>query len=174
MKRAIRYASMAAALLFGAAAADGQQITSSVVGSGWTAATNGTVIVAGTLGQTIIGPVGSNPIVGQGFWYTLPVGTSGIRERYEAGNSDAVVLRQNTPNPFSTHTVIGVELPDRREISLKLYDGLGRQRAVLAEGVRDAGRVVIELTSDELESGRYTVQLVSGSIRRSIAITVVK
>jgi hypothetical protein len=150
-------------------------VEQSVIGSGWTASFDGNVGIAGTVGQTIIGPIGSAPILGQGFWYALPKPTVGeVRERFEAGSTDAVALHQNAPNPFSDRTTIRIDLPERREISLKLYDGLGRQRAVLAEGMRDAGIVVVELTAEDLESGRYTLQLTSGSLRRTITMNVVK
>ena len=50
-----------------------------------------------------------------------------------------VTLYQNHPNPFNPQTVIRFYLPEAQEISLAVYDVVGRQIVRLAEGKREKG-----------------------------------
>jgi hypothetical protein len=49
-------------------------------------------------------------------------------------------LLQNYPNPFNPHTTFTFDIPLRTEVTLSLYDLLGREVAVVLKGVQDAGR----------------------------------
>ena len=51
-------------------------------------------------------------------------------------------LYQNIPNPFNPETAISFNIPERTYVSLKIFDGLGREAA--------------EIYSGELSEGRYT------------------
>lgn len=72
-------------------------------------------------------------------------------------------LRQNYPNPFNSSTTIGYELARRSSVSLKVYNMLGQELAVLAEGEEGPGfmRVVWRGTSrsGDLPSGVYFCRL---------------
>lgn len=62
-----------------------------------------------------------------------------------AGDSDdglprTVELAQNYPNPFNPATTVSFSLPAASRVRLHVTDMLGRRVAVLAEGVRTAGR----------------------------------
>ncbi|MGE5313082.1 MAG: GEVED domain-containing protein [Acidobacteriota bacterium] len=48
-------------------------------------------------------------------------------------------LLQNSPNPFNPSTEIGFELPERAQVSLAIYDALGRLVATLVNGVMEPG-----------------------------------
>jgi hypothetical protein len=56
---------------------------------------------------------------------------------------DAVPLRnelhQNYPNPFNPSTLIRFEVSTKASVSLKIYDVLGRELTVLANGILPAG-----------------------------------
>ena len=43
------------------------------------------------------------------------------------------------PNPFNSHTVIRFSLPERNDVSLSVYDLLGRELIILAQGEWEAG-----------------------------------
>ena len=49
------------------------------------------------------------------------------------------VLEGNYPNPFNTQTTIRFGLPESTQVTLVVYDVLGRQVRVLVDGTREAG-----------------------------------
>ena len=61
----------------------------------------------------------------------------------EEGNTaetpQAFTLHRNVPNPFNPGTAIGYELTQPVQVSLRIYDLLGREVAVLVGGMMDAG-----------------------------------
>jgi hypothetical protein len=65
--------------------------------------------------------------------YTTAVGEDA------SGLPSAFALAQNYPNPFNPETIIGYQLPSSGEVSLKVYDVLGNEIAILVEGVEQAG-----------------------------------
>jgi hypothetical protein len=149
-------------------------LKSSVLGGGGSIATNGSSLIAGTIAQPVIGPITSNTIIiGQGFWYVLPAASiSGVR--YSPGGAgSAVVLHQNTPNPFTAATAIAFDLPSAGHVSLKLYDAMGHEVRTLVEDVRQAGRTTVIADADGLESGTYTARLIANGASRSIMMVVV-
>ena len=68
-------------------------------------------------------------------------------------------LHQNYPNPFNPSTVISYALPEDGEISIILYDLLGREVATIFEGVQQAGSYSFRYRPVGLSSGVYIYQL---------------
>jgi Zinc carboxypeptidase/Secretion system C-terminal sorting domain/Carboxypeptidase regulatory-like domain len=68
-------------------------------------------------------------------------------------------LSQNYPNPFNPSTTIKYQLPQSGNVSLKVYDVLGREVASLANGFKSAGSYTITFNSSSLPSGIYFYQL---------------
>jgi hypothetical protein len=181
MKR--RWFQLAAMLCFAVLAAPvarGQtQIQKSVIGSGAAGAAGttatGTVIMAGTIGQTIIGHVSNSSNTGSlGFWYTLKKSTVGVEEEHHAQTGAEISSVQVAPNPVSDIAEIKVILPAGGPVSLKLYDAVGRERQTLIDGVREAGLITVTLGAQDLASGNYTLVLTAGGTHRTVAMRVVK
>lgn len=65
-------------------------------------------------------------------------------------------LAQNYPNPFNPSTRIGFALDAPGDVTLKVYDLLGREAAVLLQNVRrDAGEQEVTFDASNLASGIY-------------------
>jgi hypothetical protein len=74
------------------------------------------------------------------------------------------LLYQNYPNPFNPSTVISYRLPGASEVTLAVFDILGRQVAVLENGRKAAGSYSIRFTAaggdgQGLASGVYLCRL---------------
>ncbi len=73
-------------------------------------------------------------------------------------------LRQNYPNPFNPSTTISFDIPSDCNISLKVYDILGREVSTIADGYFTAGSypVIFDASRLSLASGVYFYRLVAG------------
>ena len=90
-----------------------------------------------------------------------PHGTTGVAfEKTEV--TDQPSLLQNYPNPFNPKTVIRFKLHDSGFMSLKVYDIVGREVAVLLDEKKSPGEYEIEWDSSNLPSGVYLYRLTSG------------
>jgi len=76
-------------------------------------------------------------------------------------------LQQNYPNPFNSNTIISYALDSPAEISLEIYDLLGRLISTLDSGLKQAGNHEIvwnglNASSQEVASGIYFYRLKAG------------
>lgn len=86
---------------------------------------------------------------------------------------DAMSLEQNWPNPFNPSTMLAFTLAEPMHVRLALYDAMGREVRVLAEGMHAAGRTVVSVDASTLPSGSYFYRLTSGagtSARRMLLV----
>lgn len=72
-------------------------------------------------------------------------------------------LEQNYPNPFNPSTLISYSLPSNGNVSIKIYDVIGREVAELVNDYQSAGKYVISFNSSDLSSGVYFYRLISSS-----------
>ena len=68
-------------------------------------------------------------------------------------------LRQNYPNPFNPETKISYALPSREWVTLKIFNILGEEVALLADGFRDAGYGEAVWHAGHYPSGMYVARL---------------
>jgi hypothetical protein len=83
---------------------------------------------------------------------------TGVRAEPVAG-PDAFVLGQNYPNPFNPSTLIPFSVPVTGRILLAVYDVLGREVAVLEDGVVLQGSHTARFDARLLPSGMYFAEL---------------
>ena len=84
----------------------------------------------------------------------------------------AAALSQNYPNPFNPSTEIAYELSAPEYVRLEVFDMSGRSVAVLADGMRAAGRHSVRFEAGGLPSGLYAYRLQVGgeAIARRMAL----
>ncbi len=68
-------------------------------------------------------------------------------------------LDQNAPNPFNPATVISYQLSTLGNVSLKVYDVLGREVATLVNEMKKPGRYEVRFDGSRLPSGLYFYRL---------------
>ncbi|WP_169304788.1 T9SS type A sorting domain-containing protein [Chloroherpeton thalassium] len=87
--------------------------------------------------------------------------TTGTSSAYESTVSQPAdfQLYQNYPNPFNPTTVISYYLSEVGEVSLKVYDLLGREVAKLVDERQTSGRHQATFNSANLPSGLYFYRL---------------
>jgi hypothetical protein len=105
---------------------------------------------------------------------TLPVESAHTDEliRYvTTGVSEAAVnqtpqdfsLLQNYPNPFNPSTSIDYQLPVSGLVTLKVFDLLGREAAMLVNDVKKAGSYHLSWDAINLPSGMYVYRITAGN-----------
>ena len=97
------------------------------------------------------------------FYATIGVGASKagdpVAEEAPAEVPAAFALEQNYPNPFNPATTLTFGLPENSDIQLAVYDVMGRQVAMLAEGTMPAGEHRVTFEAQGLPSGTYLARL---------------
>jgi hypothetical protein len=71
-------------------------------------------------------------------------------------------LLQNYPNPFNPSTTISFELPEASDVSLKIFDLLGREKSEVLNEFRNAGRHNVTFDASTLPAGVYFYELRAG------------
>jgi hypothetical protein len=71
-------------------------------------------------------------------------------------------LAQNYPNPFNPSTTLSFYIPHSSFVTLKVYDILGREVAILANEGRPAGRYTVHWNASDNSSGAYFYRLQAG------------
>ena len=115
---------------------------------------------------------------------TLPISdihTDELIEYSTTGVNDAVIkipqifsLSQNYPNPFNPTTTINYSVPKSGFVTIKVYDLLGREAAILVNEQKNAGNYEAKLNGSNLSSGVYLYQLRSGSFLQTKKLVLMK
>ncbi len=84
------------------------------------------------------------------------------------------VLAQNYPNPFNPSTIIRYELPTTSDVSLKIFDMLGREVTTLVNTRQAAGTYEVNFNATGLASGVYFYRLQAGPFMQTKKMMLVK
>ena len=76
-------------------------------------------------------------------------------------------LAQNYPNPFNPSTVINYTLAERSNVTLKVYDVLGKEVASLVNNSQEVGSHQVTFDASNLASGLYIYTLNAGNFTSS-------
>ncbi len=88
--------------------------------------------------------------------------------------ADAFALAVPFPNPARGAVTLRYSLPEAADVTLAVFDVLGRRVAVLADGTVPAGAHEASLDVDGLPSGVYLVRLTAGTQHAAQRLVVVR
>ena len=121
-------------------------------------------------GETVLDSSLSNPLSIYGS-NGIDHGT-GVAEK---GNTPASYqLNQNYPNPFNPSTAISYQLQVNGQVTLRVYDVLGREVATLVNQKEDAGTHAVKFDGDNLPSGIYFYRLSTPGYVRTMKMVLLK
>lgn len=83
-------------------------------------------------------------------------------------------LRQNYPNPFNPSIRMTYSLRKAPEVTLKIYDVLGREIAVLENERKQAGEHTVVWSTEGMPSGVYFCRLVAGDFQQTKRMVLMK
>lgn len=83
-------------------------------------------------------------------------------------------LKQNYPNPFNPTTNINFDLPYAANVTLNVYDMLGRKVATLVNERMNAGRHTAAFDASRLASGMYIYRIEAGSFESIKKMMLIK
>ena len=94
--------------------------------------------------------------------------------KIEIAQPDVFYLGQNYPNPFNPSTKIEYSIPQDGNVSLKVYDILGKEVATLVNEYQQAGTFDVVFNGANLASGVYYYQLTSGDLTSTKKLMLTK
>ncbi len=83
-------------------------------------------------------------------------------------------LSQNYPNPFNPSTVVQFQLPIDGYVTLKVYNTLGSEVAILVNDHKKAGTYKIEFCPTTLSSGVYFYRIVANDFSSTKKLMLLK
>ena len=97
-----------------------------------------------------------------------------LDEEINNGSPSGFHLKQNYPNPFNPETTIEYSIPEASKISLKVYNSLGKEVAVLSNEFKNAGTHSVNFNASNLISGVYIYKLQSDDLTLSKKLMLIK
>ena len=88
-------------------------------------------------------------------------------------------LHQNYPNPFNPVTQIRYDLPEKSNVTLLIYDNLGREVATLLNGELEPGYHSVMWNGQNkmgqaVRAGMYFYSIQAGALRQTKKIVLIK
>ena len=104
-----------------------------------------------------------------------------IGDNSDSSVPDGFVLEQNYPNPFNPSTTIKYSIPvetghapSLQDVTLKVYDMLGREITTLVDEAKSPGTYEVTFDASKLSSGVYLYKLQSGSFNQTKKLLLLK
>ncbi|NQT24864.1 T9SS type A sorting domain-containing protein [candidate division KSB1 bacterium] len=99
--------------------------------------------------------------------FATPEELSSVKE-IPVAQPQGIELSPNYPNPFNSHTTIAFRLDQKQAIRLAVYDIQGRQQALLASEVLDAGSHSLQWDASNLPGGVYFARIEGESFQKTV------
>ena len=97
-----------------------------------------------------------------------------VLDGFFAAEASAVTSATATPNPFAQQTRLAFDVAEAAHVRLAVYDVLGREVAVLAEGIVEAGRHEATFDARGLAAGAYVWRLEVGGTVETGRLTLTR
>ena len=136
--------------------------------------TNSTQHLSFTIGESLIGYSDNSSTKSYaGFWYTYNESlTTNVQDQNFVPSE--FKLEQNYPNPFNPVTTINFSLPERSMVTLKVYNIVGEDVAILINEEREAGIHSVNFDANRLSSGVYFYKIQAGSYTSTKKMLLIK
>ncbi|MEP5049848.1 MAG: T9SS type A sorting domain-containing protein, partial [Balneola sp.] len=92
----------------------------------------------------------------------------------ETETPEQYFIEQNYPNPFNPSTNITYKVPETANVTITLYDMLGRKLSTLVNERKTAGSYQITLDMSSYSSGIYLYRMQSGTFIKTRRLTLIK
>lgn len=103
----------------------------------------------------------------------LPAGVPSVTMRAQRAPS-TTRLAKSYPNPATTTATVEYALAEAANVTVRLYDVLGRRIATLVDGAKRAGVHQTRVDASTLDSGVYFLRLRTGDTMHTQRLTVVR
>lgn len=107
-------------------------------------------------------------------FYVAPVAILPSSVEGEEELSYSFDLQQNYPNPFNPSTTIKYSVPQLSDVSIKVYDVLGKEVATLIDAQQAQGVYEVNFDAANLASGMYIYTIQAGSFTSSKKMLLMK
>ena len=85
-----------------------------------------------------------------------------------------IAISQNYPNPFNNSTIITYQVKHSAQVTLNIYDALGRLIANIVDEKKDEGIYKIEWNASNYSSGIYFFSIAIGDVKETKAMVFLK
>jgi hypothetical protein len=101
-------------------------------------------------------------------------GITGVGNRLTKNIPSNYFLRQNYPNPFNPTTTIVIDLPERSNVQLEIFDILGRKVETIVNSVLAQGIHSYQWNAKYMDSGVYFCHLITNKTSQAIKLILSK
>lgn len=99
---------------------------------------------------------------------------TGVDDARKKSVPERYSLDQNYPNPFNPTTAISYQLASGGDVTLKVYDQLGREVQTLVNGHQEAGTYALQFNAATIASGVYFYRLTAGNFVATKELVLLK
>ncbi|MDP1994470.1 MAG: T9SS type A sorting domain-containing protein, partial [Ignavibacteria bacterium] len=92
----------------------------------------------------------------------------------DLGKPTTFALNQNYPNPFNPSTSIQYSVVGSQYVSLKVFNVLGKEVALLVNEKQEPGTYTVDFTSANLSGGAYFYRLQAGEFMQTKKMILLK
>jgi photosystem II stability/assembly factor-like uncharacterized protein len=122
--------------------------------------------------QSNIWSVGNDGVILK--YVDVPFSLPSVTNISKTGIPTGYSLTQNYPNPFNPSTIISYQLAARSQVTLKVYDILGREVATLVNEEKSAGNYEVKFNANNLASGTYIYRFTAGNFVQTKKMLLLK